>query len=392
MYEKTLLFVAMPNSIHTANWIKQITSEKWKIYIFSSIGDVYAHPELNGVVVLRSMAWLHNFLDWVSLTSVNKSIYWLKRQYDKLFPNRKISRLQTAITKLRPDLIHAMEMQAAGYLVMDAKKKYKRKFPPWLMTIWGSDIFLFSRLQAHKHKIHQVLTNCDYFSCECKRDVQEARALGFKGEIFSSNPVSGGFDLETLAKIRANDTATRRLIMLKGYQNWSGRALVGLRALERCEDVLQGYTIIISSATPEVALAAELFTDKTGISTKILTHNTPHHEMLLFQAKARISIGLSISDGISVSLLEALVMGSFPIQSCTACADEWIEHGVSGMIVPPNDPEIIEMAIRAALADDVLVTEAAEINWRVALDRLNGPLLKQKVVDMYSNILQSMVA
>ena len=32
-------------------------------------------------------------------------------------------------------------------------------------------------------------------------------------------------------------------------------------------------------------------------------------------------------------------MGSFPIQSDTACADEWIEDGVSGLIVPPEDPD-----------------------------------------------------
>lgn len=110
--------------------------------------------------------------------------------------------------------------------------------------------------------------------------------------------------------------------------------------------------------------------------------------MLSLHAQARISIGLSISDGISTSFLEALAMGSFPIQSCTACAAEWIEHGVSGMIVPPEDPDIIEMALRTALEDDALVDRASEINWRTALARLDGSLLKQKISLMYSQILQ----
>lgn len=34
--------------------------------------------------------------------------------------------------------------------------------------------------------------------------------------------------------------SSRKVIMLKGYQNWAGRALVGLRALGRCEDILEG--------------------------------------------------------------------------------------------------------------------------------------------------------
>jgi len=71
--------------------------------------------------------------------------------------------------------------------------------------------------------------------------------------------------------------------------------------------------------------------------------------MLHYYGRARIYIGLSISDAISTSLLEAMVMGAFPIQSCTACADEWIEDGKSGFIVPPEDPHVIAEAIRRAL-------------------------------------------
>jgi hypothetical protein len=82
-----------------------------------------------------------------------------------------------------------------------------------------------------------------------------------------------------------------------------------------------------------------------------------------------------------------MVMGSFPIQSCTACVDEWVQHGVSGMIVPPEDPEIIERAIRTAMTDDDLVNRAAEINWDVARSRLDDTLLKHKAVEMYRSIL-----
>jgi len=202
-------------------------------------------------------------------------------------------------------------------------------------------------------------------------------------------PNTGGFDLAVLEKVREHiPVSNRKLIMLKGYQNWAGRSLVGLRALGRCKDVLGGYSVLIYLASPEVEIAAELFSDETGIPVRIIPNNTPHQEILSLHAQARISIGLSISDAISTSFLEAMVMGSFPIQSCTACADEWIEHGVSGMIVPPEDPDIIEMAIRSALSDDGLVNEAAAINWRIAQERLDSLLIKKKVIDMYSSLWQ----
>jgi hypothetical protein len=83
-----------------------------------------------------------------------------------------------------------------------------------------------------------------------------------------------------------------------------------------------------------------------------------------------------------------MVMGSFPIQSCTACADEWIEHGVSGMIVPAEEPEIIAMWIRKALLDDELVDNAARINWQTALARLDGESLKQQAITIYNTVEQ----
>jgi len=386
--KKTILLVAMPDSIHTARWVNQIIDQGWEIYLFPSMGDVNAHHELKGVVIIRPWNWLHCIVDRVGLNLITKSIFWLRRRYEKSFPPSRISRLLKAIKSLHPDVIHSMEIQAAGYLTLEAKKAFRGRFPQWIVTNWGSDIFLFGRLQSHSKKIREVLSQCDYYSCECQRDVNLAHSFGFEGELLPVFPNTGGFDLSVLKSLRQNRTSTRRLIMLKGYQNWAGRALVGLRALERCADLLQGFEVCIYSARPDVVLAAELFTEANGIPTRIVPFGTPHHEMLALHAQARISIGLSISDAISASLLEAMVMGSFPIQSCTACADEWIKHGVSGMIVPPEDPNIVEMAIRTALTDDELVNQAAKINWWTAQERLDGSSLKQKTIDMYSKLLQ----
>ena len=80
-------------------------------------------------------------------------------------------------------------------------------------------------------------------------------------------------------------------------------------------------------------------------------------------------------------------MGAFPIQSGTACANEWIEHGKSGLIVPPEDPHDIAQAIRRALADDALVDSAAELNANTARLRLEQGMIKSQVVKMYQEIL-----
>jgi hypothetical protein len=393
--KKTILLVAMPGSIHTAKWAAQLHGQDWSVHLFPSNRGEAIHPAMADITV-HHLLYSERLPSERASSSANKSsvlALWFDRFrvhiFDRCFPMHRVRQLTRLISRLRPDMIHSMEMQAGGYLTLEAKKRSSDPFPPWLVTLWGSDIFLFGRLAGHREKIRDVLAECDYFSCECKRDVELARELGLKGVVASSGTsVTGGFSAADL-EISKNAclTAGRKVIVLKGYQHWAGRALFGLRALERCADLLFGYEIVIYSAMPDVALAATLFSEKERIPIRVLSQGISHGEILALHASARISIGLSISDGISVSLLEAMAMGSFPIQSCTACANEWIEHGVSGMIVPPEDPDIIEIAIRTALSDDELVNRAAEINRRVVQERMGSDRLKQEAIDMYSRIL-----
>ena len=176
--------------------------------------------------------------------------------------------------------------------------------------------------------------------------------------------------------------------MLKGYNDWAGRALVGLRALERCADILKGYKVILYCVdSVDVKIAARYFSYKTGIKTELFPLGVSYEEILKFHGKARISIGLSITDAISTSVLEAMAMGSFPIQSKTSCADKWFINGKSGIMVPPEDPEEVEKAIRIALSDDKLVNNAAELNYKILFEKLEKNKIKAQIIKSYKDAL-----
>lgn len=385
-----ILFVGKPDSIHTARWISQITNQNWEIYLFPVyIGPV--HPAISDITVFgslppgrRKMNGRIRFVGWTIL------LFWLDYILSKLLGydfHRFVEKGLTLIIRwLHPDIVHSFEIPSGGYLTLAAKEQFAEKFPTWIATNWGSDIHLFGRLAAHKPKIQAVLKQCDYYSCECQRDVILAKELGLKGQVLPVLPNTGGLHIRDLTHlINAAQPSKRRKIILKGYQHFAGRALVGLQALRQCADQLAGYCIMISSASADVSIAAEIFQQDAGIPAEIIPPIS-HAEMLQIYGAARIYIGLSISDAISTSLLEAMAMGAFPIQSCTACADEWIEDGVSGIIVPPEDPYRIADAIRRALADDALVDQAAEINAQTVLDRLDYAVIQAQVIQMYQQI------
>lgn len=385
----------MANSIHVVRWINQINQEGWEIHLFPSIDFGFIHPEMTGVTVHHSIYWtrINKKKSDLSFRGVPLPIADLvvlfKELINRFIPNYRAAQLGRLIKRLKPDIMHSIEIQHAGYLTLEAMKIYRQKFPPWIVTNYGSDIYLFGRLQEHKQKISEILASCDYYSCECERDVVLAKNMGFRGKVLPVFSNTGGLDLKALYRFKQNgNTSNRRNITLKGYQGWAGRALVGLRALERCADILTGYKINIFVAAPEVLIAAELFQKSTGIQVNIIPGDSPHYDILKIHGSSRISIGLSISDAISTSLLEAMAMGSFPIQSRTACADEWLVDGETGLLVHPDDPETVEKAIRKALTDDELVNQASIINSKVIEERLDISILKNKTIEFYKEVIK----
>ena len=387
-----ILFVAMANSIHTARWIGQIAGLGWDLHVFPSLDFGVAHPELTQITVHHSFYGRRgNASPDVRLRGIRLGLssfaYLARVATERVLPEYRTAMLARLVERLRPDIVHSLEFQQGGYLTLGAKQRISGRFPPWIATNWGSDIYLFGRLPAHKRQIAGVLTECDYYSCECHRDVSLAREFGLRGEVLPVLPNAGGYDLEEAARLRApGPISARRFIMLKGYQSWAGRALVGLRALERCVDLLSGYQVVIFSANDDVRLAAELFAATTRVDTTVLPPETPHREILAYHGKARVSIGLSIGDAISTSFLEAFLMGSFPIQSYTSCAHEWAEHGRDALLVPPEDPEAVEAALRTALTNDDLVDHAAERNWQTAVQRLDHARIQAQVIETYKRI------
>jgi glycosyltransferase involved in cell wall biosynthesis len=293
---------------------------------------------------------------------------------------------------VRPDIVQSLEIQHAGYLTLAARERLGSKFPPWVVTSWGSDVYLFSRLAKHTERVKKVLSACSYYSCECERDIHLARELGLKGKVLPVVPNGGGFDLKRVAEFRQpGPSSSRRLILLKGYQGWAGRALVGLRAIQLCAEKLHGYRVAVFSAGEDVEIAAELVSQSTGIPIEVVPHCS-HEDTLRLFGSARVYLGLSISDAISTSMLEAIVMGAFPIQSCTACADEWLEDGRTGLIVPPEDDRAVAAAILRAVSDDALVDRAAERNARLANERLDHSVIQPQVIAMYEQIAADLAA
>jgi glycosyltransferase involved in cell wall biosynthesis len=406
-----ILFVAMADSVHTARWINQISNQGWDLHIFPSYDTFDFHSDLTKVTVHGSFfnaeyknPKLHrrgiSIPKWLlpyKLRVLNKELYlnsffsgYLRNFIESYLPWYRVNRLSKLIKTIKPDIIHSLEIQHAGYLTLKAKNKLKGKFPKWIVTNWGSDIYYFGKKAEHQPLIKEVLLECDYYSCECDRDIKLAQNFCLKGKVLPVLPNSGGIKIAEIEKLRdPHPPSKRKYIAIKGYQNWAGRASVALKALEICADIIKDYRIFMYSPEYASLEAAEIFTKHTGIKIDILPRTTSHQEIMALHGKSRISIGLSISDAISTSFLEAIAMGSFPIQSNTSCANEWVKDGITGLLVPPDNVKIIADAITKALKDDHLVDRAQIINYQTVKKRLNYDLIKKTAISFYLRVQQN---
>jgi len=174
--------------------------------------------------------------------------------------------------------------------------------------------------------------------------------------------------------------------MVKGYQHFAGRALVALDALARISTILKDYKILVFAASKEIYPRVKQLRVSYGLDIEILSY-TKHATMLRLFADARCYLGVSISDAISTSMLEALAMGAFPIQTNTSCCEEWIEDGRTGFSIPPDEVDVIADRVRRAITDDELVDQAADLNWKTVTERLDATVMKRNVINDYQEVL-----
>src|SRR5262249_11962200 len=122
-----------------------------------------------------------------------------------------------------------------------------------------------------------------------------------------------------------------------------------------------------------------------------IANYTTHDQILEWYSKARIYLGISISDAISTSALEAMALGAFPIQTNTSCCDEWFEDGKGGFLIPPDNFELICARFAEALSNDPLVANAAVVNWQTVTSRLDATKLAPLVRDFYDRVFDRLL-
>jgi glycosyltransferase involved in cell wall biosynthesis len=374
-----ILVVCMLDSIHSARWLTMFAAEDFEFILFPSTPSRRVHPKIAELVSnSKNQNAKFTLSKKISLFAI--PIWAFGILTNLLFPAFILKRIAI---KNKVSKIHAIELNHAGYLV---RKTYEIGLPKEIQIIstnWGSDIYWFQRFPKHEKKLKKLMQISDIYSAECTRDFDLATKFGFLGEFKSVVPNSGGFAIDEIQKSQVIPSS-RNSIVIKGYESFVGRASIALAGVKDVAELLKDYTIYIYSANKKTKRMAEKFRKDFGLNFVIFPKKSLTHEQVLdLFRQSRIYLGVSLSDGISTSLLEAIVCGTFPIQTNTSCANEWVTDGVNGLIIHANQLSVSD-ALSAALTQDVLVDEAAKINHEIAKSRLELSAINNKLSNFYN--------
>lgn len=242
----------MLDSVHSARWLSNFVDKEIDFFLFPSTPNRNVHKTLSELISnskdTNAKYFLNKFLAKFSI------IIWIAGILTRLtFPAFLLKRI---MYRNRISIVHAMELNHAGYLVT---KVYELGFPSKVKIIstnWGSDIFWFQQFPNHAKKIKKIMQISDVYSAECNRDLKLAVDFGFNGEFRSVIPNSGGFPKAEITKDNPL-TSSRKNLVIKGYESFVGRASIAMWALVEISDLLHDYQIHVYSANSKTIRLAK---------------------------------------------------------------------------------------------------------------------------------------
>lgn len=389
-----VLLVAMPDSIHVARWLAANVDNNLDVLIFASSPMRKVHPEIRALLALRHSAGdaprlllrKHKFSFVLAIP-----LWIADRRF--LFAGRLRGLLLAAtISNFRPHVVHTMESQNGGYSTSYALTKVPAaRRPTTLLTLFGSDLFWFSRFDYHRKVLRELLSVTDFVQAECARDEALARELSFSGTFLPLLPVSGGIPSSNLLDaLDISHLENRNVIAVKGYAGKWGLAIAAIDALRANAKDLEGYKIELYSCDARVARHAVEAFRGTSVSIKIHPKfSMTHREMLELFRRSKWAIALSRSDGLPASMLEAMSQGAFPVQTSSACLEGWISDGVTGMVVDDVEQKALSSRFATLIQSHAVPRKAAVKNLATIEAKYSDTTIRESAARVYNMILQN---
>ena len=293
-----------------------------------------------------------------------------------------------AMSKNKCDVIHTHWAIPTGLIGVWVGTLLRK---PLAVTIHGSDLRMALESSKFVGRLFiYVCKKADHLNCVSEVQKKELERLGVSIEKITTIPM--GIDAAFLdaGKNRAVESRNRPITILS---NRNLLPIYNISLLIRAipivlKEVPETKFLIAGDGTERKALEREVESLNINSSVKFLGR-VPHEEMPNLLSQADIYVSTSLHDGTSVSLLEAMGSGAFPVVTDIPANREWITNGQNGFLVPADEAVSLASKIIDAIRNRELLGKSRERNRLIVEQKALWPEYINRVRNIYANILNS---
>jgi len=352
-----ICFLGDASSVHMHKWISYFKSINWEVYVISFKGY-----KIDGVNVI-------NLGENFTVNSKGENFRYLF----------KINKIRNLIKVIKPDIINAHYITSYGFLAAVTKCS------PLILSAWGSDILVTPR----KNLIYKLLTKftlkkADLITSDSKNMTEEIEKLleNNKKQIIT---VPMGVEVELFKNNRDLNKQTIKILSLRSLDQNSNVKVI-IKAFSKILLTYPDAKLFIGNDGP---LKNELInlSEKLKLEQNInfLGFVDRQNIINLFK-ECDYYISIPTSDATSVTLLEAMASGIYPIVSNIAANKEWIEDNVNGSVIKIDENDIVN-AIARTNKDVEYKINVNKINIDIINNRASLKANMQNVIESYQNLL-----
>lgn len=377
-----ILMVSMP-CLHFFRWAEQLQDSGHEVYWF----DV-----TDGGKKVERIHWVKQIIGWKfrwnypgrSFMKINfPRLYGFIQRFNER-DTKKI--FERHLLEIQPDIVHSFALYISCAPILQVMNKYQNI--KWIYSSWGSDLYDLQNNPNDLKDIQNVLKRINYLFTDCIRDYEIAQSHGFKNVFLGVLPGGGGYYLDEMNSLIETEE-NKKGIIVKGFQGRWGRAINVLKALIDIEGEIKSFSITIFGADDEVID----FIKKSSLANWeniTLLGKIKQEEVFSIMGKSNIYIGNSISDGMSNTMLEAICMRVFPIQSNPGgVTQELIKDGFNGFLIQDaEDIDDISRLIVKAINNNNGIKKGIAYNSLNITPNLDYNIVKKKVLQSYLRVLQ----
>jgi glycosyltransferase involved in cell wall biosynthesis len=307
-----------------------------------------------------------------------------------------ISRLVTAtrlraagfyreLDRINPDVVHAHYVSDYGFLAALSRRH------PMVVSAWGSDLLVDPGLSAiTRQLVRWVLRRADLITYDADQVRDVARTLGASSEHLLR--IVLGVDRDLLGALHARKVppAERQpvILSLRSLQRTMYNVDVVIQAMPSVLARVPTARLLIGN-DGSLRPTLEALAGRLGVAhaVKFVGMARGPTELAQLLGQAAVYVSVPSSDGTSVTLLEAMAAGAYPIVSDLAANREWV-GGDGGAVVPTREVAPLAQAIVEGLNDPTRRASAAERNLELMSRQGSWDVNMARMEDAYRSLVE----